>query len=166
MSLFYPPLTLYSSLQVLELNLKRARTRFTRQKRRLVVEHDQVKDFIAEHWINNPGARWNGRQIRNACQTAIALAEYEARGTGGSGHDVANIDAEDEALDVVNLSVGYFEKVAKEYYGFMEYYRNVYGVDPDTRASELGIRARVGSLVGDGGVGARHPGTTTAPPVP
>ncbi|EJT74839.1 hypothetical protein GGTG_08677 [Gaeumannomyces tritici R3-111a-1] len=60
---------------------------------RLVVEQGPVIGFITKYWVGNPGGGWNGRQIRNACQTAIALAEYEARGS----HDMIDA-AEDKAL--------------------------------------------------------------------
>ncbi|KAF2122822.1 hypothetical protein BDV96DRAFT_561438 [Lophiotrema nucula] len=43
------------------------------------IRQKEIKRFAEEHWTENPDARWNGRQIRNAFHTAIAMAEFDAR---------------------------------------------------------------------------------------
>lgn len=52
------------------------------------------------------GLRWNGREIRNALQTAVALAETEAL---------------DEGLEKVSLSARHIRQVVKMSRGFKEY---------------------------------------------
>ena len=44
------------------------------------IRSDEIRRFAKEHWKENSDARWNGRQIRNAFHTAIAMAEYDAQG--------------------------------------------------------------------------------------
>lgn len=62
--------------------------------------------------------RWNGRQIRNACQTALALAEHDAR-RGARGKVV-------DATARVHLKAKNPETVSRAYLGSME---DVYGKD-------------------------------------
>ncbi|KAL8376084.1 hypothetical protein RB595_007278 [Gaeumannomyces hyphopodioides] len=92
-SLYYPPLQLQPTLQIFQLNLGLIHDRITERARRteeqkgpIEIDEDQILKFAEKYWKRNKKMRWNGRQIRNACQTALALAEYEAqRGVGGSG---------------------------------------------------------------------------------
>ena len=49
--------------------------RLKRPGRNLYVHEDEIRAFAKEHWRD--GHRWNGRQIRNAFHTALALAEYD-----------------------------------------------------------------------------------------
>lgn len=44
------------------------------------IEENEIMKFAQEEWENNeeePTRRWNGRQIKNAFQTAIALARWD-----------------------------------------------------------------------------------------
>jgi hypothetical protein len=82
--------------------------------------------------------RWNGRQIRNACQTALAIAEFDAQ-KDASGDD----DAKDAQ---VTLSDGHINTVFSAYLEFMRYLKNIYGKDADRVAKDMGIRAREAAI--------------------
>lgn len=74
MSLYYADLDEDSTFRVWTMNLDRLR----KSGRNMYVNDEQIKAFAKHHWKNgSDDRRWNGRQIRNAFQTAIALAEYE-----------------------------------------------------------------------------------------
>jgi hypothetical protein len=132
-SLHYPPLDLISTQKIFTLNLNRIKTRFAEKKRILNINEIEIGGFATTYWRNNPKARWNGRQIRNACQTALALAEFEAQ---GSDHG-AVLDAD----AAVNLEVKHFQKVADANLDFMGYLKDIYGVHGDERAAENFLRA-------------------------
>jgi ATP-dependent Clp protease ATP-binding subunit ClpA len=78
MSLHYPPLDKLSTTKVFKLNLDLIIERYEEKGRRIKIEEDEIIENVGEYFRNNEEARWNGRQIRNACQTALALAEFDA----------------------------------------------------------------------------------------
>ncbi|KAL8758367.1 MAG: hypothetical protein Q9199_001542 [Rusavskia elegans] len=71
MSLYYPDLNHENTFKVWIMNLDRLK----RSGRNIYIDNDSIKTFAGNHWKD--GHRWNGRQIRNAFQTALALAEYD-----------------------------------------------------------------------------------------
>lgn len=110
MSLYYSPLRLDATRQVLALNLNRARNRILRQGRKLDIDQLVAGGFVSDYWHSNPRGRWNGQQIRNARQTALALAEYEAR--GGDETKPADEKASGPAdAAVVKLKIRHFQKL-------------------------------------------------------
>ena len=70
-SLYYPPLSESQTFEVWAMNLNR----LIKSNRDIYVDRSEIEAFARSHW--KEGKRWNGRQIRNAFQTAVALAEYE-----------------------------------------------------------------------------------------
>ncbi|KAL8911012.1 MAG: hypothetical protein Q9171_003748 [Xanthocarpia ochracea] len=71
MSLYFPDLDQDNTFKVWAMNLARLQD----SGRKIFVEKEPIQEFARNHWKD--GHRWNGRQIRNAFQTAIALAEYD-----------------------------------------------------------------------------------------
>ncbi|KAL8857165.1 MAG: hypothetical protein Q9178_006220 [Gyalolechia marmorata] len=71
MSLYFPDLDQDSTFKVWAMNLARLQD----SGRKIFVDKEPIQEFTRNHW--KEGHRWNGRQIRNAFQTAIALAEYD-----------------------------------------------------------------------------------------
>ncbi|ROW07796.1 hypothetical protein VMCG_03584 [Cytospora schulzeri] len=65
--------------------------------------------------------RWNGREIRNALQTAVALAETEA---------------EEEGLERVGVAAKHLKQVVKMSRGFKDFMRKRRGYDADEDDSE------------------------------
>ncbi|UKZ68392.1 uncharacterized protein TrAtP1_009431 [Trichoderma atroviride] len=135
-SLYYPPLDASSTLAVFHVNLDRIKTRFRKKKERgtaeLELDERSIDKFILDYYGCNEEARWNGRQIRNACQTALALAEFEAQkvanpGVAG-GRSVMEIAAASSKMIKVKMTAKHFRDVAKAYLAFMKYLREVHGM--------------------------------------
>lgn len=99
-----------------------------------MIDQEGIIDYALDYFNSHENARWNGRQIRNACQTALALAEFKAQ--GGSHDTVLDPNAD------VHLAVGNFKTVSKAYLEFTQYLKQLYGIYEDVRAKELGLRAR------------------------
>jgi hypothetical protein len=133
-SLHYPQLTLNATKEIFELNLRLVNQRFADKKRTLKVEKDEILASAEKYWKTHKKMRWNGRQIRNACQTALALAEFDAQG----GNHMRIIDAD----AVVKLSVKHLETVSAAYLEFMRYLEKLYKTDQDRLAHKRGYRAR------------------------
>ncbi|KAI7778284.1 hypothetical protein LA080_002392 [Diaporthe eres] len=133
-SLYYPPLGYDETRAVFRLNLKLVEDRFRNDKRNIKIERVEIIDFALDYFRAHEKARWNGRQIRNACQTALALAEFKAQ---GGNHDTVL----DPNADVC-LAVDNFKTVSKAYLEFTKYLKQLYGIHEDVRAKELGLRAR------------------------
>lgn len=133
-SLYYPPLGYDETRAVFRLNLKLIEDRFRNDNRNIKIEQDEIINFALDYFRTNDKARWNGRQIRNACQTALALAEFKAQ---GANHDIVL----DPNADVC-LAVDNFKTVSKAYLEFTKYLKQLYGIHEDVRAKELGLRAR------------------------
>lgn len=129
----YPALNREQTEAVFNLNLKLIRKRFDKDKRKIRIESTDIIKSALEYFDQNPNARWNGRQIRNACQTALALAEFKAQ--GNSHKKILDADAE------VHLAVENVQTVSKAYLDFTKYLRHLYGTSESKRAKELGLRA-------------------------
>lgn len=71
------------------------------------IDSKSIIKFARKHFNSNPeSSRWNGRQIRNAFHTGIAMAEYEARTeqAKAAGRDKAK-DPLDYGKDVGDVKV-------------------------------------------------------------
>ncbi|KAL7933939.1 hypothetical protein V8C35DRAFT_302826 [Trichoderma chlorosporum] len=132
-SLYYPELDAGKTLEVFDNNLAMIEDRFAKQNRLINVENTKIRGFAATHFLQHKEARWNGRQIRNACQTALALAEYEAQ--GNSHEAILKPDA------VINLCERHFETVRNAYLEFADYMNKLYGIGTAQRAKEGRLRA-------------------------
>jgi hypothetical protein len=133
LSLYYPELNGEKTVKVFKLNMCMIRERFANKGRYIEINEMGIGGFAAQHFTAHPQARWNGRQIRNACQTALALAEFEAQ--GNSHQDILRPDA------VVKLGVTQFETVRNAYLEFSKYMHNLYGSNSARRAKEAKVRA-------------------------
>lgn len=101
-SLYYPEFDTNKTREVFRTNLNMIADRFRKAKRQFCVDIFEICAFATDRSVK---AEWNGRQIRNACQTALALAEYEAQ---ASSYDQLSTT---EAF--VELKVKHFEEVQK-----------------------------------------------------
>ncbi|KAJ4303432.1 hypothetical protein N0V90_002326 [Kalmusia sp. IMI 367209] len=132
-SLYYPALNESKTVKVFKINLDMIEERFNTKGRAIEIDRMEIGGYAARYFADHPDERWNGRQIRNACQTALALAEFEAQ-----GHSLK--DTEDPNI-VVKLRVGYFEIVRNAYLEFTKYMHNLYGTSDARRAKESRLRA-------------------------
>lgn len=132
-SLEYPQLTEESTQTILQLNIGLIKERFEKNGRTIAIDEDDIGFKVAHYWRENQKTRLNGRQIRNACQTALALAEFDAQ--GGNHRSTLDVNAK------VVLHSKYFETVLKAYLEFNKYLKNIYGISPEERARKKGLRA-------------------------
>lgn len=132
MSLHYPALDEVSTAKVFRLNLGMIKTRL---EDRVKIEEDEIITAAGKHWREHKHARWNGRQIRNACQTALALAEFDAQPKG------KKYDIKEKSTAKVHLKLSHLQIVSNAYLEFTEYLKAVHGADADGRAKESGLRA-------------------------
>ncbi|KAI1365430.1 hypothetical protein F5Y08DRAFT_304074 [Xylaria arbuscula] len=132
-SLHYPALDYDSSVDIFDLNWRLIKARFKNKGRDLEIDESKITGSLAEYWHKHPNARWNGRQIRNACQTALALAEFEAQTNGEDGATV-NPNAK------VHLGVSHIKTVSDAYLEFIKYLQDVRDADQERYAYLLGIR--------------------------
>ncbi|KAL8658229.1 MAG: hypothetical protein Q9226_001166 [Calogaya cf. arnoldii] len=110
-SLYYPALDRRSTLKIWKMNLER----LSKSRRAFEVEADDIYDYARRHYreLRKKGkTTWNGRQIKNAFQTAIALAEFDAK--------------KKEAAKPV-LALEHFEIVARASEDFDDYLSRVHG---------------------------------------
>lgn len=128
-SLYYPPLDQECTKKVFQLNLEMIEERMKNKNREIEIKKEKIIAYAGDYWVGHENARWNGRQIRNACQTALALAEFEAH--GGSA---MNPNA------LVKLKPKHIIKVAESYLEFTKYLIDLYGTDDNRRAMESGLR--------------------------
>ncbi|KAH3965117.1 hypothetical protein HBI56_196210 [Parastagonospora nodorum] len=136
-SLFYPNFDKETTIKVWKTFIKQAKKKLDSEGRKNVtVASGEIKKFAKTHWEENPKARWNGRQIRNAFHTAVAMAEFQAREKEtGEGYD-ANKD--------VKITIGreQFEKIAKTAKEFDNYMTETMGDTYDGKASRTGMRKK------------------------
>jgi hypothetical protein len=121
MSLYYPRLDEASTKKVWDVNMDRSKVIW---KEKIQFEEKNVAEilsFAIEHYkdLRESKTTWNGRQIRNAFQTAIAIAEYEA-------HQAAERYKLPEVPKAC-LEKSHFEKVAKASSHFDRYLRDTWG---------------------------------------
>ncbi len=135
MSLHYPPLDKISTTKVFKLNLSIIRDRCAADGRKIKIEEDEILENFGEYFRNNEEARWNGRQIRNACQTALALAEFDAQPSG------KKYDLKTKSTARIHLKASHLQIVSKAYLEFMQYLKEVHGTDAATHDKESGVRA-------------------------
>ncbi|KAI1172279.1 hypothetical protein F4777DRAFT_582133 [Nemania sp. FL0916] len=147
-SLYYPPLSQAPTLAVFKVNLTRIKDRFEKKKERgeadLEIDELSINEFILNYYAQNMEARWNGRQIRNACQTALALAEFEAqkRANPGviGGRRIIEATGSTKKMINVQMTAKHFVDVAKAYLAFMRYLKEVHGGSAAQQAKNYRLR--------------------------
>ncbi|KAI4193014.1 MAG: hypothetical protein LQ350_008504 [Teloschistes chrysophthalmus] len=112
--LYYPVLDKRATLKIWKMNLDR----LDRSKKSMDVETDEIYEYARNHYreLHRKGkTTWNGRQIKNAFQTAIALAEFDAnqRHRGGGSKPI--------------LALEHFKVVAQAAEDFDDYLYGLHG---------------------------------------
>ncbi|KAG8526824.1 uncharacterized protein KY384_008253 [Bacidia gigantensis] len=129
-SLYYPGLQKEATLQIWKMHLVRTQRS---KNEHFKIRTKEILKFAKTHYIElkkaNAGS-WNGRQIRNAVQTAIALAEFEASQQG-------TIDKNGSQVYNVELSERHFATVAKASRDFDKYLRSALGGQTDADVARL-----------------------------
>ncbi|KAF3016552.1 hypothetical protein E8E14_012443 [Neopestalotiopsis sp. 37M] len=135
-TLYYPPLDRQQTLEIFKKNWERILLRSKEDNRRIDIDQSEITQFAMDYYDNNKQGRWNGRQIRNAFQSALAMAEFEVLGIEGVNQDDNVVSIDPEAVQTVKLGKKHFEEVAKAYKGFVDYLNKVYGAGSARRARE------------------------------
>ncbi|KAI0023983.1 P-loop containing nucleoside triphosphate hydrolase protein [Xylariomycetidae sp. FL0641] len=131
LSLFYPGLDFERTMAIWEKHV----ARFIQEKDNAEgggfssfdIDKNGIKDFVGRTCGE---LRWNGRQIKNAWQTALALAKYEA----------SKKAKETGSLQRVILSAGMFEKVAQASRQFDDYLQQTHKADEALLAEREKVR--------------------------
>ncbi|KAL0253483.1 hypothetical protein SLS55_010462 [Diplodia seriata] len=124
MALYYPPLDKLKTKKIWRSQIRRAKERHLKFR----CDEDALIDYADQLWDQQSSGKglgpvWNGRQIRNAFKSAVALANYHTA------------DGE------INLEVHNFEKVARVSNEFNNYFWRVHGKRSDGKiAAENRIR--------------------------
>ena len=114
----------------MNLDVLEERNKKSESKLRVRFDRKEIEDYARRHWkARGEGTRWNGRQIKNAFQTAVALADWDnLKYSGDDGHP-----------DGPFLERRHFEIVARASDHFDTYLEKVRRKDT-ARAKELEIR--------------------------
>ncbi|EHL02790.1 hypothetical protein M7I_1129 [Glarea lozoyensis 74030] len=94
-----------------------------------------IRKFYERHWAENiehPSRRWNGRQIKNAFQTALALANWDF-------HDAQ----ESLRLERPLLKAAHFDRVAETSAHFDDYISDIHGLKEEDTYGILAEREEV-----------------------
>ncbi|KLJ12759.1 hypothetical protein EMPG_12241 [Blastomyces silverae] len=131
MSLYYPKLDEISTKEIWEKNLQH----IIKSGRDIDIEEDKIRRFANKHWQENkykPSRRWNGRQIKNAFQTALALANWDFR----DGKNSAK-------LKRPLVKASHFNRIAQTSAHFDDYISNIHGTQDDDTYGVLAAREEV-----------------------
>lgn len=138
LTLYYPPLKKSQTLAIFKRNFERlAELNDERRKNNLPVfeykdSKSEILNWVKEEWKGS-NMRWNGRQIRNAFQTVLALAEFHARTRGGE-------DGGEKGGNPV-VAKRYFKVVANASIEFDNYLKETHGFEEDKIAKRDYTRA-------------------------
>ena len=119
-SLYYPKLDRDTTLQIWERSLQRLR----KSGLELDFSEDEIREFAEHHWLDNvkkQSRHWNGRQIKNGFQTALALANWEYYET-----------KQGQTLERPLLKAQHFKAVARTSAHFDDYISNLHKIPDDT----------------------------------
>ncbi|KAL8919436.1 MAG: hypothetical protein Q9172_004978 [Xanthocarpia lactea] len=125
--LYFPPLKRKQTLAIWKMNLERT---IQRKRGMLDADEEDIMDFAEKHFAKGRKREWNwnGRQIRNAFQTAAALAEFESH----NDHHEVPVRSK--------LRIKHFKLVAQAAEQFDEYIQSIDTLTTATRNLHKGVR--------------------------
>lgn len=143
-SLYCPPLTARQTLDIWKMNLDALRER---KKDSLSIARPKIIQFAKDHYtsMREKEMQWNGQQIRNAVQTAVALAEreYSVQKLKQQGHSDGSAKTDIKPCELLR---GHFETVASAAEEFDNHLIDIYGAGEDERAFNRMDRAKKGEV--------------------
>lgn len=108
--LYYPKLTEKQAVKIWKTNISRLQRHNEDRKNKnmpeVAIDKKRILSFARK---NFEALHWNGRQIRNAFQTAVALAEFESRKGGGKLPEVTK-----KHFQRVAMATNEFDEYLKE----------------------------------------------------
>ena len=122
-SLYYPPLDAEKTLDIWKMNLERLSKNKHRRNEPMDFDEKEILKYARRHYIQTSPwkVNWNGRQIRNAFQTASALARFEAHERNRKAKAKAEEKGNDFEPTDPQLEVRHFEEIALASYEFDKY---------------------------------------------
>ncbi|RYP03158.1 hypothetical protein DL764_005340 [Monosporascus ibericus] len=132
-SLRYPRIQQRETRQIWENILKRIERNNETSAVKIKFDRASLQEFAEKHYRKNEETEttWNGRQIRNAFQTAIALGQYERekrlRAAGMTEEDASR--SGQKTWMTVKLTRANFRSIAKTASEFEDYLASVRGPD-------------------------------------
>lgn len=151
MTFYYDSLDLSRTMQIWANCLKKIDRQNEKNKELgLVVEYDEeeINTFARNHYNKNikTNSKWNGRQIRNAFETALALARYDRL----EKLDEKRVSEEDalkkRKYRTVKLRKKHFAKVAEV---TVEYHNYIYRMQKNKTTEEMAAELQTRALESD-----------------
>ncbi|CEN62388.1 hypothetical protein ASPCAL09023 [Aspergillus calidoustus] len=124
-ALYYPPFSKRRALEVWQKNVDRLKRDNETSKVPIELNEKRIMKFAEAQW--EAGSRWNGRQIKNAFQTAVALADWDS------------LKKPKDGPSAPKLRTKHFQAVVKTSNHFESYLTQVRRSDPE-RAKMHGLR--------------------------
>ncbi|OBR12925.1 AAA family ATPase [Colletotrichum higginsianum IMI 349063] len=142
LTLYYPKLVEKQSIKIWKNNIKKLKEvnehRVSRGQLPIKYDKNEIIKWVELNWEN---LQWNGRQIRNAFQTAIALAEFKAQSRKSSkrtSQDPPSPDPKSSKPPVLNQDT--FLLIAEASNQFNDYLLQTHGQDEEATASRDQMR--------------------------
>ena len=141
-SLYYPPLDEEKTWSIWKMNLERLIQKKQRRNESIQIDEKEIFAYAQDHYKETfpRGANWNGRQIRNAFQTASALAEFEAHELNKKAKARCTETGAGFVAKSPQLEVRHFKEIAWASYEFDKYMFETKGVTEADIASMEGQR--------------------------
>lgn len=141
-SLYYPPLDAEKTRDIWKMNLERLSKKKERRNESMRFNEKEIFAYAQNHYTETSarGASWNGRQIRNAFQTASALAEFEAHERNKKTKQKSMETGEVFLATDPQLKVRHFEEIASASYEFDKYISETKGFTDAEIAYQEGQR--------------------------
>ncbi|KAL2802438.1 P-loop containing nucleoside triphosphate hydrolase protein [Aspergillus granulosus] len=129
----YPTISLESTRSIWENQLNRISRENADKKVKIIFNKAELFGFADKHYKHHAasGTTWNGRQIRNAFQTAIALGHHDRAAKlreNGMTEEEAEATGKEKYM-AIKLTRANFKKIAKTAKDFEDYMVSVRGSD-------------------------------------
>ncbi|KIW06451.1 uncharacterized protein PV09_02895 [Verruconis gallopava] len=144
--LYYEPFDKETTLKVWKSFIAHAVSQMKlREDIKFRIDKNEILEFALQHFRKDKNARWNGRQIRNAFQSALAMAEYDALHPDSSSSTDTESSHEEthenrdkakiqQKILEVRLGRKQFEVIAQTMASFDKYVRETIGMTFEQKA--------------------------------
>ncbi|KAF2224382.1 hypothetical protein BDZ85DRAFT_234813 [Elsinoe ampelina] len=143
MAVQYEPFSLKTTLKIYKMQLRILETAFASKNIPFRVKQKEIMAFAEKQYAERGQKRiqWNGRQIYNACQTAVALAEWDSQERAEKKAAKARLtkdspQAQDGSASPSKLKISrvtlereHFERVSKASDEFEDYVNSLSGAE-------------------------------------
>lgn len=133
-ALEYPAIDEESTLEIWSKMLQRIKRNNEKAEMKILFDETALMKFAKRHYRSHKpnGTTWNGRQIRNAFQTAIGIGQYQRL---ESIDQAAQGKLPEKSSRHIRLTVASFQTVAETTSDFERYIRSTRGDDRERAAA-------------------------------